>query len=122
MQGIHKLNITWTDDNHAHVQDPDNGREFNITVRPKTNQFIAGNPVKPRLHIGGDLIREKEKELTYRKQIAWAKEYFIPTLTKIVNRPVNVKFSGKAGCSCGCSPGFIIDDSSIPFDIWMDAK
>lgn len=122
MQGIHKLNIAWTDDNHAHVQDPDTGREFDITVRWKTNMFVGGKPVKSRLYVNGPLVRKKAEELTFHKQIAWAKDYFLPTLRKILNRDVNIKFSRKAGCGCGCSPGFIIDDSSFPFDIWMDAE
>lgn len=121
MQGINRLNINWVDDNHARVQDPDNGRVFNVTVRPKTNMWTStGRPVKPRLYIGG-AIDELSQTDSRRKQIAWAKDYFGPTLKKILNRDVELKFSQKAGCSCGCSPGFIIQDGSIPFDIWMDA-
>lgn len=122
MQGINKLNIQWADDNHAHVQDPDNGREFDITVRQKKNMFVAGKPVKPRLFINGDVVKEKENDLSHRQSIQWAKDYFGPTLAKVLNKPVKLSFSLKAGCSCGCSPGFIIDDSSIPFNIWMNAK
>jgi len=121
MQGINKLNIDWSDDNHAHVQDPDNGHEFDITVRPKTNMFVAGHPVKPRLYVGGELVNAMQKAEKHRAVIAWAKDHFGYTLSKIINRPVELKFSQKAGCSCGCSPGFIIQDASIPFDIWMDA-
>jgi hypothetical protein len=36
-----------------------------------------------------------------------------------------VKFSGKAGCSCGCSPGFIVDGdvlriNGVHVDVWFD--
>lgn len=36
-----------------------------------------------------------------------------------------VKFSGKAGCSCGCSPGFIVDGDTLSaggayVDVWFD--
>lgn len=121
MQGIIKLNITWSDNNHAHVQDPDNGHEFNITVRQMTNRFVGGHAVKPRLYIGGSAVDEHDSD-SMKKRIAWAKEHFGPTLQKILNKPVDIRFSSKAGCSCGCSPGFIIEDTSIPFDIWMNAK
>jgi hypothetical protein len=113
------MNITWIDDNHAEVEDGD--KRFNVTVRTKTNAYVAGNPVKPRLYIGGKMVREMEETLGHRKAIAWAKEFFGPTLKKIVGRDVQIKFSSKAGCSCGCSPGFIVQDANIPFDIWMDA-
>lgn len=116
-----KAVIEWIDDDHAHITDPNNGREFNVTTRPKENMFVAGRPTKPRLYVGGALLDKKEKELTYRQMIAWAKDYFGPTLNLILNREVEIKFSSKAGCSCGCSPGFIIQDPSIPFNIWMDA-
>ena len=122
MQGIHKLNINWIDDNHAKIQDPDNGREFDITIRPKTKMWSGnGHPVKPRLYIDGPIVSQINDELDRQKAIQWAKDYFGPTLNKILNRNVELKFSQKAGCSCGCSPGFIIQDGSIPFDIWMDA-
>lgn len=37
-----------------------------------------------------------------------------------------VKFNHKAGCSCGCSPGFIVDGDMLrvdgkPVDVWFDA-
>jgi hypothetical protein len=120
MQGINKLNITWKDDNHAHVQDPDNGHEFNITVRPR-KMWQGAHPVKPRLYVNGPQVRART-DFTLRQQTAWAKAYFGPTLSKILNKDVDMKFSSKAGCSCGCSPGFIINDVSVPFDIWMDAE
>ena len=120
MFGIHRLNIDWTDDNHCHVQDPDNGRGFDVTVQPKSNTFVGGHPVKPRLYINNDVTVLSRTE-NRRKQINWAREYYGHTLKKILNKDVEIKFSGKAGCSCGCSPGFIIQDASFPFDIWMKA-
>lgn len=122
MQGVHPLNIDWKNDNEGHVQDPDTGREFDVVVRPKENMWAPnGHPVKPRLYIGGNIDKLSGTD-NYRKQIAWAKEYFGPVLDKLVNRHVELKFSRTAGCRCGCSPGFIVQDGSIPFNIWMDAK
>lgn len=122
---IERINITWHDDNHAHVQDPSNGREFDITIRPKKRMFSpSGHVIKPRLYVGGKLVDETEKEIGHRSAIAWAKEHFGSTLEKVLNRKIKMRFSSKAGCSCGCSPGFIIEDGgeSIPFNIWMDVK
>jgi hypothetical protein len=82
----------------------------------------GSNPVKPRLYVNGPLVREADEFLTHRGAIKETKAAFLPTLLKIINRDVDVKFSAKAGCSCGCSPGFIINDVSVPFDIWMDSK
>lgn len=122
MIGINKLNIQWEDDNHCHVQDPNTGHEFNVTVRNKELKFAPnGQPVKPRLYIGGAMVNTKQDVLGHHQAIAWAKDYFGPVLNKILNREVELKFSAKAGCSCGCSPGFIVQDNSFSFDIWMDA-
>ena len=121
MISAHRLNIDWIDDNNAHIQDPDNRREFTITVRPKSRRFVCGNPVKSRLYVGGNIEALSGTD-NFRKQINWAKNYFGPVLDKVLNRHVELKFSSKAGCSCGCSPGFIINDSSIPFNLWMNAK
>ena len=122
MIGNNKLHVTFIDDNHSVIYDPDVDREFKVTTRPKTNMFVNGHAVKPRLYIGGDIVNEKQKELTHRKAIAWAKEYFGYTLQRIINREgTTIRFSSKAGCSCGCSPGFIVEGNNVPFDIWMDA-
>ena len=118
---LSKVQIKWIDDNHVQVTDSNNGRQFSIITRPKKNMFIAGYPVKPRLYIGGSLVEKKERELGHQQLVKWIKTYFGPTLNLILNRDVEFKFSSKAGCSCGCSPGFIIQDSSISFDIWMNA-
>ena len=31
--------------------------------------------------------------------------------------PAKLGWSQKAGCSCGCSPGFIVQSRDIPYDI-----
>lgn len=33
-----------------------------------------------------------------------------------------LSFSRKAGCSCGCSPGFIIEGTHHPMIIWVDLE
>lgn len=122
MIGIHKLNISWSDDNHCNVQDPDNGNEFDVTIRKHPMFSANGFRVKPRLYIDG--MAEKEEELGRRKFIDFAKEHFGYTLAKIVNQNIRLSFRSKAGCSCGCSPGFIIEEGgeSFPFDVWMTSK
>lgn len=35
--------------------------------------------------------------------------------------PKTIKWSQKAGCSCGCSPGFILPNCG-PINVWADVK
>lgn len=123
---IGNLNITWIDNNHATIQDPEFGRKFSVTVRPKTNRFVAGRTVKPRLYVSGLAVdaAERRDDLSFNQRVKVVKEYFLPTLQKLLNRNVDIRFSQKAGCSCGCSPGFIVEDKDfLPSnDFWMDDK
>ena len=118
---IRNLLMDWKDDNHAHITDTETGHKFDLTVRPKTTVFIAGKRVKPRLYING--MSEKERELGRNGFISFAKEYFGSPLKKILGPDVTLRFSWKAGCSCGCSPGFILENCPpIGWDFWLDAQ
>lgn len=112
------MKFNWFDDNHVKVID--DNREFDVTVHLK--EFKPGR--KSRAYVNGSLVREKEKELGYRKSITWAKEYFKPVLSRILLKDdIQMKFSRTAGCQCGCSPGFIIETSDdIPFDVWITTE
>ena len=83
---------------------------------------------KPRLYISPtdwnlfeDLIeggRFNRPHLEFKKHLLEA------TLTKAGLDPKTVKaaWSQKAGCSCGCSPGFILTGTDQRFDIWAKYK
>ena len=56
----------------------------------------------------------------YRKQV-------LPAIWKSLNitPPKKINWSSKAGCSCGCSPGFIINDKIHPLhskEVFVDIK
>lgn len=122
MFGIYRLNVTWKDENHCHIQDPETGNEYDVTVRPKDRMWTpSGNPVRGRLYVNGPLVDEAES-LGLRRGIAVVKDHMEPLMSKILNQQVNLSFSSKAGCSCGCSPGFIIKNPVTPFDVWVDVK
>lgn len=47
----------------------------------------------------------------YNRQVVAAQRLVLETaLDHIVKEPGRMSFSRKAGCSCGCSPGFILKD------------
>lgn len=56
-----------------------------------------------------------------------ALKFFKSALPEILERleldidPKLIKFSQRAGCSCGCSPGFIIPNLG-PVNVWADVK
>jgi hypothetical protein len=119
-----KLNITWIDNNHANVVDRRNGREFNITVREKAKKWVRDHRVKSRLYVGGQVVQDWEDNplSTHTQAIKHVKEYFGPTLQAMLGENIGMKFSSTAGCFCGCSPGFILENSGeLLWDVWMDA-
>lgn len=122
MFGVHRLNINWRDENHCDIQDPETGTEYDVTVRPKERQWTPqGDPVRGRLYVSGVLVTEAE-HLGMRKGVAVVKDHMEPLLTRLLNQQVQLSFSSKAGCTCGCSPGFIIRNPVTPFDMWVTVK
>lgn len=57
-----------------------------------------------------------KKEIREKKDNYWTvyKHEVIPSVLEQANLPLNTKviWSKKAGCSCGCSPGFLITGKS----------
>jgi len=39
-----------------------------------------------------------------------------------IDVPIELKYSRKAGCSCGCSPGFIATGGGNERDVWVNVK
>ena len=117
------LNINWIDDNHAIVFDADRFVTFDVTVRPKDRQRTARGRVKSRLYVNGSGVKKIEEELSHRKATEKIKEVFSPALRELLKSDeLKMRFSRTAGCSCGCSPGFILENVDTPFDIWMDVE
>ena len=52
------------------------------------------------------------KSKTWSAVCREATKYNIKALKTIFPEAVSIKFSAKAGCSCGCSPGYIVQTNS----------
>lgn len=68
----------------------------------------------------GETIWENLNNRRQRPYTIWRKEV-IPTVLKELDLPLDtkVRWSQKAGCSCGCSPSFIVEDYHT-FDVHVD--
>jgi len=42
------------------------------------------------------------------------------TLEKLFPHAESIKFSAKAGCKCGCSPGYVVKHNEINTDHWVN--
>lgn len=114
------MNVNWKDENHAEIT-TDTG-SFSVTVRPKENKFVGGRAVKSRLYVSG-AITNVSPDIPFNTQVKNVKNVFLPILREFLHLDnLDMKFSRRAGCSCGCSPGFILNDPNIPFDVWMGAR
>jgi hypothetical protein len=78
---------------------------------------------KPRIYF---FIKETILENLQERHCRPYKEYrqLIPKIFKKLKIPINTKakWSQKAGCHCGCSPGFILDLDNYGRDIFVDVK
>lgn len=55
------------------------------------------------------------KSKTWSKICGEATKLNAKSLKEIFPEAVSIKFSAKAGCTCGCSPGYIVNtDSTLP--------
>lgn len=112
------------------------GVKITVKSRPKDKQYTHHGPVKTRVYVRFDKDSkfgkrldwnfddpEELKDKIYRARIKWMKKYVVEPLIKLLkfDDDTRVSFSSKAGCSCGCSPGFIIKSAQQPpFDIFID--
>lgn len=110
----------------------------NITVRsqPKENQFTSnGHSIKTRVYVwfdkGTELSDRFDWKMSdpyeivnkiYHAKHKWQKKYVVEPLVKLFefDDDAKVSFSSKAGCQCGCSPGFIVKSKKQPpFDLFV---
>ena len=81
-------------------------QNFTISVPVKQNQ--------KRLYIWpkGESVLENLFEGRHNRPVSFYRKEILPTIRKLFNidRNTAINWSQKAGCSCPCSPGFIIKD------------
>ena len=83
-----------------------------VTMRVNTVKSKNMHTPKTRIYIfqKDETIIENLQKRTVRPYTSYKKEV-IPEILKSLNLPAEtkVKWSQKAGCSCNCSPGFIVE-------------
>ncbi len=74
---------------------------------------------RPRIYIWpeGESIKENFENRRDRPYTIYKKEVLPQLFRKLGLNPKKVGWSQKAGCSCPCSPGFIVQSRDIPYDI-----
>lgn len=98
-----------------------------ITLRPKSGSSVKRNANqfyhRPRIYISpdGETVMENFREGRHTRPYTQYKQEILPLLFRLLGLTgVKVSWSKKAGCTmCPCSPGFIVKDGNVPYDIWV---
>lgn len=96
-----------------------NVTETSLTRMPNPRQ--GGYKTKSRIYIypDGEIILENFTNRRTRPISLYRESAFKALeLLKIDSSKLSIKWSRKAGCGCGCSPGFIVDG----WDSTLDGK
>ncbi len=98
-----------------------------ITLRPKTGSSSKHNAQdyyhRPRIYVSpeGETIMENFTSGRHTRPYTQYKQEVLPQLFRALGldaSSIKVGWSKKAGCTmCPCSPGFIVKDGNVPFDI-----
>ena len=79
------------------------------------HRVVLNNPVKTRVYffVADESILENLTKRFHRPYEAYRK--ILPEVFKQINLPpdIKAKWRQKAGCKCGCSPGFILDGDNV---------
>lgn len=95
-----------------------------ISLRPKTGSSSKDNARdyyhRPRIYIWpeGETVMENFTKGRHTRPYTQYKKEVLPQLfRKLGLNGIKVSWSQKAGCSCPCSPGFIVKEGNVPWDI-----
>ena len=94
-----------------------------VTLRPKSGSSSKRNATdfyhRPRIyvHLDGETILENLENRTERPYTVFKTEVLPPLFRLLGLRNVKAGWSQRAGCSCPCSPGFIVKEDATPCDI-----
>ena len=96
-----------------------------ITLRPKSGSSSKRNATdfyhRPRIYVwpeGESIIDNLENR--HERPYSIYKKEVLPQLFRALGLKgddIKVGWSQKAGCSCPCSPGFIVKSNAVPWDI-----
>lgn len=91
-----------------------------ITLRPCSGAGPRTSNSRPRIYVNpeGETLRENMRNRRERPYSIYKKEV-LPQLFRVLGiTPPKVSWSQKAGCRmCPCSPGFIVPNYDVPYDI-----
>lgn len=114
--------------------------DIRIKERPSPQGAILGNrwyaadfrgyDSKPRCYVfpkGENVIVGRHNRPTdlYRREVVPAVTEKLAAYLNVSASSIKLNWSRTAGCSCGCSPGYIVTASTLghkPFDIFVDVE
>lgn len=95
-----------------------------VMLRPKSGASSKPNATdfyhRPRIYVrpDGETVMENFMEGRHTRPYTLYKQELLPALFRLLGlRDIKVGWSQNAGCSCSCSPGFIVKEGNVPFDI-----
>lgn len=92
---------------------------YDVVVMPKASPYRGRFKAKPRVYVWpkGETITDSFMNRRSRPISAY-RSFMHTGLSKIGvdTTKLDIKWSQKAGCSCGCSPGFIVDGWDAKLD------
>ena len=91
-----------------------------ITMRKCSGAGPNKGNHRPRIYIRpeGETVMENFCVGRHTRPYTLYKKEVLPQLfRKLGLNPEKVSWSQKAGCSCPCSPGFVVQSRDIPYDI-----
>ncbi len=102
-----------------------------ITLRPKRGSSSKRNAAdyyhRPRIYVGpdGETVMENFTKGRHTRPYTMYRKEVLPQLFRVLGLGygitgdcgIKVGWSQRAGCSCPCSPGFIVKEGNVPYDI-----
>lgn len=100
-------------------------KALEIKVEPRKTRWFRGQSSKPRVffHLQGESVIDNLFDGRWtRPHLEFKKQGLLAEALKVagLESSTKAKWSQKAGCSCPCSPGFILSCYSGSFDIFVD--
>jgi hypothetical protein len=94
----------------------------NIGKRERFNRGFYANKTRVFLFPKGETILEQFTVGRHTRPYTQYRKEVLPIVLKRLGLPkgTKVSWSQRAGCSCPCSPGFIIQNGAYGYDVFVD--